>query len=171
MLFAGGSPPDIWGEGGPVSDWAMAGMLLDLTRYVERDADELNVDDFSGRLAQRHPLGQSDRRANEPLHDGHRLQPDHLSRQALRRPCGLDKTRAGRGKACWRTRNSSPAGSADGKVIHYGFDIWRGTEYFLPWVQGFGGDYFDRAAYDSGLVEESNHQQPGGGRPFQSSFS
>ncbi|MBE3584273.1 MAG: sugar ABC transporter substrate-binding protein [Limnochordaceae bacterium] len=45
-LWASGNPPDIWGQGGNVRTYVNQGWLLDLTRYVERDREELHPQEF-----------------------------------------------------------------------------------------------------------------------------
>lgn len=154
VLFAGGSPPDVWGEGGPVSDWAVAGMLLDLTPYVERDAAELNVDDFLP-AAWRSAL-RSGKVVGIPMNlytTAIAYNRTHLVEAGLAPPPADWEDPSWTYDQLLEYAKRLTRRTAEDKVVHYGFDIWRGTEYFLPWVQGFGGDYFDREAYHSGIVQ------------------
>lgn len=45
-LWAAGTPPDVWGQGGTVRTYVESGWLLDLTPYVKRDLKELKPDEF-----------------------------------------------------------------------------------------------------------------------------
>lgn len=46
VLWAAGTPPDVWGQGGPVRTYVERGWLLDLTPYVKRDLKEIKPDEF-----------------------------------------------------------------------------------------------------------------------------
>lgn len=45
-LWAAGTPPDVWGQGGPVRTYVERGWLLDLTSYAKRDLEELKPSEF-----------------------------------------------------------------------------------------------------------------------------
>ena len=46
VLYAGDQMPDIWGEGGSTATFHVFDWVLDLAPFVERDRDELDIDDF-----------------------------------------------------------------------------------------------------------------------------
>jgi len=167
VLFAGGSAPDVWGEGGPTSDWFVAGFLRDLTPYVERDAEELNITDFLP--AAWRSVHRSGKVIGIPMNlytSGIAYNRTHLSEAGLAAPPADWEDPSWTWEDLLEYSRRLTRRTAEGRVAHYGFDLWREVEYFLPWVQGFGGDYFDRATYESAIVQQVVINRPESRRGF-----
>lgn len=153
VLLAGGEMPDIWGEGGATSTYHVLNWVLDLTPYVERDYDELHIDDFlptawanvvRGDEIIGLPWGTSVSAFayNRNLFDeaGVAYPPVSWNDASWNFEAMVQKARQ-------LTRRN-----AAGLVEIYGFDQWVWEDYLLTWTQMFGGDWFDAKSYETGIV-------------------
>lgn len=155
VMFAGGQMPDIWGEGGATATYHLMNWLLDLSPYVERDRDELQIDDFLPTAWAN--VVRGDDIIGLPW--GTSISTFAYNRDLFDR-AGLPYLPVSWTDPSWNYESMlQHAGrltqsNANGLVEVFGFDQWVWEDYLLTWTQMFGGDWFDAASYESGVVDK-----------------
>lgn len=153
VLLAGGEMPDIWGEGGATSTYHVMNWVLDLSPYVQRDYDELEIDDFLPTAWAN--VVRGDEIIGLPW--GTSVSTFAYNRH-LFDEAGLPYLPVTWDDASWNYETMVQYArqltrrNANGLVEVFGFDQWVWEDYLLTWTQMFGGDWFDEQSYKTGIV-------------------
>lgn len=161
VLYAGGQMPDIWGEGGHTATWFVSDWFLDLSSYFERDKAELRVNDYlptamanvtrSGRIIGL-PWGTST--------TAFAYNRNHLNEAGLAfPPVSWENTSWTYEQMVGMAKRLTKRDS-EGRVERFGFEAWLWEDYVVTWAHCFGGDWFDRESYKTGIVERITINSP-----------
>ena len=169
-LWAAGTPPDVWGEGGAVRNYERLGWLLDLKPFVERDKDELDIEDFFPAAWAAYRIGG--KQLGMPFMSvGSWLfyNVNMMEAAGLKTPSvSWDDTswtwdrmvEAARKMAKWGGNRMTQGGVS---VVH-----WAILDIAYPWM--FGGDWFPEEAYVTGRTTRTTFARPENVRAYQAAI-
>lgn len=161
VLYAGDQMPDIWGEGGSTATFHVFDWVLDLAPFVERDRDELDIDDFL-------PAAWANVYRDSQIIGmpwGMSTSAFAFNRARLDE-AGLSYPPVSWTDASWnydvllQYARQLTRRTADGRVEVFGFETWLWEDYLLTWAHLFGGDWFDAASYETGIVNQVTINRP-----------
>lgn len=167
-LWATGKPPDAWDHGGAVRTYENNGWLMDLAPLVKRDADELNLNDFfSGAWA-------AYRDGNKQWGIPFMSSPSYLWYNAdLFDEAGLAAPPVNWDDRSWTWDRMGAAAkkltARDSKGVIQRAGIapihWSYLDITYSWL--WGGDWFDKNSYETGVATKSTFATPANERGYQ----